>query len=604
MRRVRFMATCVCCAFLLLLSGSRAGNSKAADDLKTGLVGYWKLAGDCKDYSGQGNHGVNHVVEFAAKGPDGSTGGVAQFNGRSNFIEVPHNDSLSLGTSDFSMTVWVKCDESGTDTIGDIVSKYDVSKRKGLNFQVLDNQFRQPANRRNVLFGIDNAKTSSWTDCGNTAAPKSVGTFSLCVHKGKLYSGSYTRNNGARSDLNPQGGHVYRYEGGTRWADCGRLGKSSNVLTLASYKGHLYGGVAFDAVENGSAAKVYRYEEDSGRWIDCGQVGNSLRVECMAVFGGRLYAGTFGAHFLGDKYSVYRYEGGEKWSPFLPTSWTGNWPDKGGHPMVVSLGVYNDMLFAASTPISRYENGKWLSCGLADVNNCNQKWGWAIYRGNLYLGTYDKGYVYRWKGGEQWADCGRLTEEKNTEVMALSVYNGGLYGSVYHTGEVFRYEGDTKWTNLGQLGKRGKRTKVGTVTGELPPIWSRCYGGRPGASRIPALAVYQGKLFAGVWNWEFDLPGHVFSIEAGKSVTYDHELGAGWKHLAAVKEANMLKLFVDGQLIASSTTFNPDDFDISNNETLKIGFGTHDYFNGKMAQVRMYDRALADKEIGRLYQHK
>lgn len=29
-----------------------------------GLVGYWKLDKDCRDYSGKDNHGVNHGVNF------------------------------------------------------------------------------------------------------------------------------------------------------------------------------------------------------------------------------------------------------------------------------------------------------------------------------------------------------------------------------------------------------------------------------------------------------------------------------------------------------------------------------------------------------------
>ncbi len=30
----------------------------------SGSVGYWKLRGDCQDYSGHNNHGINHGVDF------------------------------------------------------------------------------------------------------------------------------------------------------------------------------------------------------------------------------------------------------------------------------------------------------------------------------------------------------------------------------------------------------------------------------------------------------------------------------------------------------------------------------------------------------------
>jgi len=46
-----------------------------------GLVGYWKLQGDCKDYSGHGHHGKNHHVNLET----------SEFNGRESYIEVPEN---------------------------------------------------------------------------------------------------------------------------------------------------------------------------------------------------------------------------------------------------------------------------------------------------------------------------------------------------------------------------------------------------------------------------------------------------------------------------------------------------------------------------------
>ena len=64
--------------------------------------------------------------------------------------------------------------------------------------------------------------------------------------------------------------------------------------------------------------------------------------------------------------------------------------------------------------------------------------------------------------------------------------------------------------------------------------------------RAWSMAVYKGKLFCGT------LPsGHVFSLEAGKNVTHDHELAAGWKHLAAVRDGRKLKLYVDGNCTIS-----------------------------------------------------
>src|SRR5215207_6113250 len=60
---------------------------------KQGLVGYWKLRGDCSDHSGLGNHGTNHGVDLVN----------GTFDGKSAYIEVPHSTSLNFGAEDFSL---------------------------------------------------------------------------------------------------------------------------------------------------------------------------------------------------------------------------------------------------------------------------------------------------------------------------------------------------------------------------------------------------------------------------------------------------------------------------------------------------------------------
>src|SRR5258708_1259374 len=79
------------------LSGSAAVPTAVAASndsaLDAGLVGHWKLQGDCRDYSGQGNHGVNHGVGLE-KGA---------FDGVGAYIEVPAHPSLKLGTGDFAL---------------------------------------------------------------------------------------------------------------------------------------------------------------------------------------------------------------------------------------------------------------------------------------------------------------------------------------------------------------------------------------------------------------------------------------------------------------------------------------------------------------------
>jgi hypothetical protein len=154
--------------------------------------------------------------------------------------------------------------------------------------------------------------------------------------------------------------------------------------------------------------------------------------------------------------------------------------------------------------------------------------------------------------------------------MAVAVYNGMFYVGTLPLAKVFRYDGGEMWTDLGQLDK-------------TPDVKYR---------RAWSMAVFQGRLFCGT------LPsGHVFSREAGKCVTYDHELPAGWRHIAAVRRSDRLELFIDGRRVARSSVFDSKDFNLAAGRPLRIGSGQHDFFRGRMKEVKIWRRALQDDEI-------
>src|SRR6476620_11282000 len=77
------------------------------------LIGYWKLRGDCKDYSGNGNHGVNHGVNLETD----------EFNGRNAYIEVPDAPSLKFADGDLTLLADVYTEKGIDDSFGDILSK-------------------------------------------------------------------------------------------------------------------------------------------------------------------------------------------------------------------------------------------------------------------------------------------------------------------------------------------------------------------------------------------------------------------------------------------------------------------------------------------------
>jgi hypothetical protein len=527
----------------------------------SGLAGHWPLAGDCRDRSGNGNHGLNHGADLTAKGSDGNPNGAARFDGRQSWVEVKSGPSLSLGAKDFSIAAWVQTEEDLDDVLGDIVSKYDPVTRRGLNFNIKIHAgvTSSQSNYRNIEFGIDNAKIEpSWTDCGRPG--NTIYVCALAVHDGHLYAGTYEHGEN-------EAGHVYRYAGGQDWTDCGSPDRANAVFTLAVYKGRLYAGTARynasgsalkDSLNRNPGGRVYRYEGQK-RWTDCGRLGEANETFAMAVCKGKLYAIPL--------YSpgVFEYDGKNAWK-FVGIP---------GGNRCMALAVWNGHLYTTGNGgagVWRYEGGeKWTDCGRQAEET--QTYSFLICEGNLHTGTWPHGSVFRYGGGTKWTSIGRLGEE--LEVMGMNVYNGKFYAGTLPLAQVYRHDGGDAWTLTGRLDM-------------TPDVKYR---------RAWSMAVYQGRLYAGT------LPtGHVWSIEAGRCVTYDHELKAGWRHLAGVREGGRLKLYVDGKLVATSLAFNPADFDISNDKPLKIGFGQHDYFNGCIRDVRIYNRALTEAEVAARHQ--
>jgi len=239
---------------------------------------------------------------------------------------------------------------------------------------------------------------------------------------------------------------------------------------------------------------------------------------------------------------------------------------------VEALCVFNGNLFATGYDegaVYRYDGSDWTHCGRLGDNT--QTYGFAILHGQLHVATWRSGRVFRYAGDNDWVDVGRLGEE--LEVMGMAVYNGKLYAGTLPLAGVFRYDGSSHWHDTGRVDF-------------TPDVRYR---------RAWTMAVYDGKLFVGT------LPsGHVMSLEAGKSVTLDRELPPGWVHLAAVKQHDRLKLYLDGNLAAESSTFDAADYDLTNTQPLKIGFGPHDYLNGQLSDVKFYRQALSDADVARL----
>lgn len=169
------------------------------------------------------------------------------------------------------------------------------------------------------------------------------------------------------------------------------------------------------------------------------------------------------------------------------------------------------------------------------------------------------------------------------------MYNGKFYGGSIPRAEVWRYDGDGGWTLLKKFL-------------ECEPMNAKEW------TRLTSLTVYDGRLFASVGSCTgsildapSDVRGKVFCAEMGKCISFDYDLGSGWKHVAAVKEEGRLKLYINGELKVTSPPFEPREYDISNDKPLKIGFGELDYFSGRMCEIRLYNRAMTDDQVGNVF---
>lgn len=548
-------------AFTFAVVSPRAGGDEPGD-LGKGLVAHWPLEGDADDKSGHALHAAAHGLDFQAVGRDGRMGTAASFDGRQAWLEVPSNRHLQLGFEPFSIAAWVDTDDHGRDLIGDIMSCYDEESRRGYHLAIKTNcgvTFTH-ANDRQLQFAIDNDRQAdSWTDRGRPG--DAVLAFALCVHDGHLYAGICDPGRDRR-------GGVFRFEKPDQWIACGSPDQSNAVTALARHDGRLYagtgkyrlGGSALQESENTQlGGRVFRLEGES-QWIDCGQLPGVEAVGGLVEFQGRLYASS-----LYKPAGFFRYEGGDRWTDC-------GTPDG---MRVEAMGIYNGHIYASCYDggrVFRYDGQSWTDCGqLGDATENTQTYAFAVYQGKLHAGTWRSGRVYRFDDLHRWTDVGRLGEE--LEVMGMLVHNGRLIAGTLPSAEVYEFVGPASWRRLATLDA-------------TPDVRYR---------RAWTMAEFDGRLFCST------LPsGKVFSWEAGKCVQWNSRFPSGWHHVASVRSAGRLALYVDGTMVAQSDEFSGHDFDVSHQRPLFIGRGPNDLFCGRLSDVRLYNRALDASEIRKL----
>ena len=554
------------------------------------LLGWWDLAQDGRDRSGHGLHAVpKGDVAMGMVSGGGTERGAASFR-RGGRLEV--SPPAGLGDGDLTVAAWVNAAENPTTVIGDVVSWFDPGSRHGFT---LGFEHGAPCgshgNDRTAWFGIDAATTPRITDYGRPG-DATVMICSLAVFEGDLYAATWEGGPAPR-------GRVHRLRAG-EWQDCGSPWNANAVTRLAVHDGALHAGVSRlrgggsgleDSANLNPGGRILRYE-GGDRWTDLGQLDGADSVAALVPFGGSLYAAPMYSEGL------YRLD--------APGTWT--WCGSPGRRLL-ALGAYDGALYGAGNDhahvdsaialtkagvvvparstaggggIFRYDGGeRWTSCGLQP--DTTQVYSIETYGDQMHIGTWPTGLVYRARNlaagdAASWEPIGRLGDE--TEIMNLGTYNGMLYGGTLPHAQIYRYDGDNDWAPIATLD-------------ETPDVLYR---------RAASLVVFGGELFVGT------LPSaRVHAMRAGAVASNDRSLGAGWHHLAGVRRGGEVSLYVDGALVASQGGADlAGDAGIQGSIAprtgvpLVIGGGPRAGFEGAVADVRLWARALDDGEVNGL----
>lgn len=540
-------------AWLALVAGPLAA-IRGQEREEPRLLGHWPLIRDTSDLSPHKLETTAHQVTLGAPGRGDAA--AAKFDGKRSALVIGSGKLPAFGSAPFTLSLWVNSPK-GSDTVGDLISKYDPVTRRGFNLTVRTaaGVTSSQANVRQLHFGIDQGTDAGqWLDHGRLG--EAVLIYSMAVFQGRLYAGTCVAGE-------QEAGRVFSFDG-SQWTDCGNPDQCNSVSSLAVYQGKLYVGTGKYRLRGSSLAEsenpslgggVYRYE-GADKWAPVGRLPGVEAINGMVVYRGKLYASSMYAPA-----AFFRYDGGTRWTA-LPV------PGGDAPKRVESLTVFGDHLYATGYDegaVYRFDGSTWESLGV--LPGASQTYGFAIYRGNLYVSEWPNAKVFRWQEGQGWLAAGRLGDE--LETMPLMVYNGKMYAGTLPTANVFRFD-EPSWTKIARLDR-------------TPDVRYR---------RVWSMAVFQGRLMAGT------LPsGHVHSVEVGRNVTWDRELPEGWVHIAAVRDKSQLRLYVDGRLVGNSKPIAPGAFNLDNAAPLRIGFGSHDYFSGSLSDVRILRGALPESEI-------
>ena len=356
-----------------------------------GPIGHWRLAGDAKDASGRGNHGQVVGVDLTAPGPDGRPAGAARFDGKGAFIRGPgepvpgprHGRLHARRLGAHRGEARRRAGRPGEQ----------VRPRRPARAQLVHQERRR---RRRTARPMTATSTSastpapsrSWTDRGRPG--NAVYVMAMAVHDGTLFVGTCEAGAG-------EAGHVYRYDGGTRWVDCGSPDRCNAVTSLAAYGGKLYAG--HGPIPPGRLLAAGIDEREPRAAGSSATTATALGRMRPAAATSRPWAGwsssaaTSTPRRCTSRPASSATGGADEWAA-CPLPADGR--------RVVALGVFNGHLYAGSydgCSVCRFDGESWEPS--ARWNRPGRPTPSRSTRGELFVGTWPNGQVFRLDRGER-----------------------------------------------------------------------------------------------------------------------------------------------------------------------------------------------------------
>jgi hypothetical protein len=488
---------------------------------------------------------------------------------------------------DFTLCLWLDVPRDRAGAAGGLACTYDRATRTGVNLSAVASAggYNGPGDELRLSFGIDAGSEPRWSEHGRPSPVSNYVSNSLTVFDGALHAATSDAPDAADR------GHVFRYLGDGAWDDLGRVGteSASGVGPLLVHREQLYAATwNYDWTrvheQRLAPCRVYRYVAP-GRWEDCGQPGASRRLFSLASYRGELLV-------FGDDATLHAHRGGTSWEQVAAF-------DTFAHPAAVHEGrLVAGMLQPAG--VRAFDGERWEDLGnpLGDPARCDEVHCLCSYRGELHVGTWPLGRVARWDDRRgRWRQTGRLGD--STEVMALNVYNGALYGASIPRAEVFRHERDGAWRSLRRLFAPPGWQPVLVRNMARPPDGDRRM--REWA-RVTSLTQHDGLLFASLGSCTSaavdalaGVRGSVCALATGVVATTPRPLEPGRRHVAAVRRAGALAIYVDGA--EAATARGPVTGLLAGAGPLRVGEDESGRYRGGIAGFTALDRALSGREI-------